>query len=96
MSNIRLFEAALSDYTGEAELFVPENFAMAGLSDWTDGIAGKIHRVSCKVATLNDLLKKAEISVPQFIKCDVEGAELLVFRGASELLDRDEFSRFIV
>src|SRR5262249_43969836 len=32
--------------------------------------------------------REQRLPAPDFIKCDVEGAELLVFRGASQLLNR--------
>ena len=88
LANVKLFPMGLSDQAGERTLFVPEEASMASLSDWTNGIGGKVHQVNCRMEVLDDLLRKAQISVPQFIKCDVEGAELSVFKGAVEILNR--------
>lgn len=94
LANVKLYEIALSDRAGEAKLFVPENASMASLTDWTAGAddnihAGKnIHNVSCKMQRLDDLIEQDKLPLPDFIKCDVEGAELLVFSGAVKALDR--------
>lgn len=87
-ANIELFTIALSDQDGQIDLFVPEDASMASLSDWTNGIAGDVHRVSCEMHRVDDLVAKGKIEPPTFIKCDVEGAELSVFKGAVKNLDR--------
>jgi FkbM family methyltransferase len=46
-------------------------------------------KVTSKVYRLDALPSKVDRSV-DFIKCDVEGAELLVFRGGIKLLERDK------
>jgi FkbM family methyltransferase len=87
-SNVDLFEVALSDSIGTINLFVPEDASMASLSDWTKGLAGDVHTVSCEMLTIDHLVEAKKLPVPQFIKCDVEGAELSVFRGGMKTLDR--------
>lgn len=88
LSNVELLRIALSDREGELSLFVPEDASMASLRNWTDGIAGKVHEVGCKMQVLDELVEKGELVLPHFIKCDVEGAELSVFRGAVNTLNR--------
>jgi len=44
--------------------------------------------VQCKVHTLDDFSAAQELQV-DFIKCDVEGAELLVFKGGKATISRD-------
>jgi FkbM family methyltransferase len=41
----------------------------------------------CEERRLDDLTTANCIPRPDFIKCDVEGAELKVFQGASKTLD---------
>lgn len=45
--------------------------------------------VQCKLRTLDDYTAETKIRV-DFIKCDVEGAELLVFKGAIDTIARDK------
>ena len=45
--------------------------------------------VKCKVRTLDDFTNETGIHV-DFIKCDVEGAELLAFQGGIETIKRDK------
>lgn len=88
LANVELFQMALSDREGEISLFVPEDATMASLSDWTAGNAGVVHQVKCDMHILDNLVEQVKLSLPQFIKCDVEGAELSIFRGGVKTLDR--------
>ena len=48
-----------------------------------------VESVSCKVRTLDEYIADTEALV-DFIKCDVEGAELLVFQGGVKTISRDK------
>jgi FkbM family methyltransferase len=48
-----------------------------------------IETVQCKVRTLDDYTAETGATV-DFIKCDVEGAELLVFQGGADTIARDK------
>ncbi|HKR59919.1 MAG TPA: FkbM family methyltransferase [Pyrinomonadaceae bacterium] len=97
LSNVKLFPFALSDKEVESTLFVPDDHSMASLADWTTSQPGRLSRLfglgktrslTCRQRRMDDLLKVEGISPPDFIKCDVEGAELMVFRGAHDVLNR--------
>jgi FkbM family methyltransferase len=67
--------------------FYPEgsgNASSANLSDRRDA-----ELISCQVERLDDFVTSAGITV-DFIKCDVEGAELFAFQGAIETLKLDK------
>ncbi len=91
LGNASLFDCALSDDVGPAQFFVPADNMKASLANWTDRAAdGEAREVTCQRARLDDLPAAGAVPQPDFIKCDVEGAELLVFRGARRLLDRPD------
>lgn len=87
--NVHLFPIALSDKDGQIDLFVPDDASMASLSDWTNGIAGDVHTVKTQMRSMDALVAEEKLPLPDFIKCDVEGAELLAFMGGRKTLDRE-------
>lgn len=67
--------------------FYPEgsgNASSANLSERTDA-----ELITCHVERLDEFVSANELHV-DFIKCDVEGAELFAFQGAKETLQRDK------
>jgi len=87
-SDVRVESCALGDETGEAELFL-----LDGIHDWGNslkppslGQSSRTERV--QVRRLDDVLPELAITHVDFIKLDVEGAELSFLKGASETLSR--------
>jgi FkbM family methyltransferase len=83
---------AVSERSGEASLYV--NGAMKdglnSLEDPSHGDAEVVGTVPVHVTTLDEFIAKHEIPCVDVMKVDVEGAELLVFRGARGLLARTD------
>jgi FkbM family methyltransferase len=90
LPNATLHRFGLSDRPGEATLFVPEDQTMTSLADWTEGRVGAVGRTSCVLRTIDDVIEAGDATPPDFIKCDVEGAEASVFKGARRTLDRSD------
>ncbi len=91
LGNSVLHPLALSDESLEATLYVPEDHTMANLArdGWPVELAqGTVRLMTCEERRMDDLIAAGALPPPDFIKCDVEGAELKVFQGGRETLNR--------
>ncbi len=88
VTNISTHHFGLSDERKDLTFFYyPEgsgNASSANVSERADA-----ELVTCHVERLDEFVKANELQV-DFIKCDVEGAELFAFRGAVETLKKDK------
>lgn len=76
---IKLMPVALSDEPGSVTLFIPEHgHDAASFGKWKPSV----DQFESRVETLDSL----DLPQPDFIKCDVEGAESKVFRGGRAML----------
>lgn len=92
LANVRTFSVAVSDQSGQASLYV-NNSLKDGLNSLerpshTD--AHVVGHVPVSTVTLDDFVETHGITRVDVMKVDVEGAELLVFRGARDLLRRPD------
>jgi len=84
LPNISMHNFGLSDKKGEFDFYYyPEGSGNASSANVTGRSDIKI--VKCKVETLDEYVSKNNIEI-DFIKCDVEGAELLVFKGGLDAI----------
>jgi FkbM family methyltransferase len=88
VNNIASYHFGLSNESKDLTFyFYPEgsgNASSANLSERTDA-----ELVTCHVERLDDFVNSNNLHV-DFIKCDVEGAELFAFQGAIETLKNDK------
>lgn len=88
LSQIHAHNFAFSDYVGELELFYykegSSNTSLANLSERDD-----VEKIKCRAETIDEFTVREEIGV-DFLKCDVEGAELKVFQGGLATITRDK------
>lgn len=86
VTNITALNLGFSDHAGEAVFYFPpggsDNASAANLSERED-----VQTARCQMTTVDEFAAARQLSI-NFIKCDVEGAELLVFQGAVETLRR--------
>lgn len=87
LKNIKAFNFGFDSKEGE----VPFYYYKAGSGNASEKILNKAEKniaVRCKVMKIDDFVKKQNIKKIDFIKCDVEGAELNVFKGGEKVLGR--------
>jgi FkbM family methyltransferase len=85
-TNVHLFNIALSDSCGETEFaYVPSNPGMSGMVLRKD-IISQTDNLKVHTATLDSIVQDNRVDM---IKIDVEGAELLVLRGAQDVISRN-------
>ena len=88
-SNTELVPCALGENPGEEDLYLVD-----GEQDWCNSlrrpaVSEPIHTVRVPVRRLDDVLAESGVSTVDFVKLDVEGAELSVLYGAMKLLHRE-------
>jgi FkbM family methyltransferase len=89
-NNVCLNCVAVGDITHTVELYMPgADDGQASLTVHTSGSwknAGVITTFNCESIRLDDYCVFKEITRLNFIKCDIEGAELLALKGASKTI----------
>jgi FkbM family methyltransferase len=86
-SNVFCYRTGLSNEIGEVDFNVSEReTGTASMAPLEEDRFGPTVPVRCHVTTIDHLCES--LPLPQFIKCDVEGAELKVFLGAIKLLEK--------
>lgn len=89
LDNVQVIDWAVSDLQGMVTLF----------TDGVEGISpslrevGKRDSVRVRSDTIDNALERGEILVPDVLKMDIEGAEILALRGMQELLSSDASPR---
>lgn len=88
VKNVEVHNIGLSNEEGTKEMYVyREGMGNASLSDLSEREG--VEKILAEFDTLDAFVSKHNAK-PDFIKCDVEGAELFVFQGAIETLTRDK------
>ena len=77
---------AVGSGPSESEFYVVEGSEDWGNSLRPPAVKGTTHRVRVEVISLDDYLAKNKCPSVDFVKLDVEGAELEVLKGAQRLL----------
>ena len=89
LTNVTVVPAALSNVSGSADFFVPDEdpYALASLFQ-RNGHGVSASRITVTTVTVDSVVKAENIEQIDLMKVDVEGAELLVFEGAGETIAR--------
>lgn len=88
--NIQAFDLALSNKKGVVK-FYPASSGSSLVKNVAERLINKkIKPIKVKTITLNDFISKEKIGHIDFIKIDVEGWDLQVLKGASNILRRKD------
>jgi FkbM family methyltransferase len=87
-SNVHAFNFGFSDEEKDLVFYYykkgPGNSSLMNLSERED-----VEQIICKVKKLDNFVSREGLTI-DFIKCDVEGAELFVFKGGFETIKKDK------
>ncbi len=88
IGNVITFNFAFADNIGEKTFYWTKSetgsASMVNIQE-----RSKIDKVNCKVTTIDHFMENKQDAI-DLIKCDVEGAELFVFKGAIKTLKKDK------
>jgi FkbM family methyltransferase len=86
VDTVTAFNVGFSEKTETLTFFYdPEFCTKSSAADLTGGT----QQVQAQVLRLDDLVAQQQVPKVDFIKCDVEGAEIFVYRGGLRTLERD-------
>ena len=87
VKNVTRVQSGLSNVEGKMDMYYyPEGAVNASLKNLTDREDIEIYSVN--ILTLDGFFKDNNLQGVDFIKCDVEGAELHVFQGGSNIISK--------
>jgi len=81
LTNIKVIEAAVSNHMGQALFDLGASTAMGHLSE-----TGGLH---VQMVSLDQMIENGDLTPPDVMKIDVEGAEFDVLQGAEKLIESD-------
>ena len=87
--NYKLINKAVADENSSRKIYLPnDDDGQASLQKQEFGSwkGGFVSSLDCKVVRLDDYFAQQQISKIDFVKCDIEGAELLALKGMKQLL----------
>ncbi len=90
LQNVTVVEAAVAEKIGTTLFAAGPSYAKGSMAHATPDGA-----ISVNTLALDDLVGKGEVPLPDFIKMDIEGAELLALKGARELLTKGHPTIFL-
>ena len=93
---IKLYQCALSDGEGEATFYPGKKSGWGSLFFSPRKAAPDKRPITVRTRRLDDILREEGIDDIDLIKIDVEGADLLVLRGAEDILRKSEKVKLVM
>jgi FkbM family methyltransferase len=94
--NIKLLELAVGENDGEIEIAVPQNKSITDVASINRDFSKHIYpdllwsKQIVEVKKLDSVMKEEDIDNPILIKCDVETYEMEVFKGMTNILEKQK------
>jgi len=85
LRQVKVFDCALSDHPGEAELYIADSGSNNPAANTLMAADGR-NAVRVRLNTLDDIAAVEKLTRVDHLKIDVEGAELLVLKGSARTL----------
>lgn len=89
--NVKIYDVGLADIEGTQEIYIPikaSGWVGPGLAHMGQEKSRDYIAQSIALRKLDEIVAQEKLKRVDFIKCDVEGAELQVFRGGHETISR--------
>lgn len=94
LPNATLCDVCLTSVDGPVQFHISEwDHMLSSMSNWS---GQPTRAIEVPGRSLDSLLSDGSIPKPDVLKVDVEGAELMVFRGADQLFSRPDSPRAII
>lgn len=94
LPNARALEVCLSDRDGTAQFHIsPWDHMLGSMANWT---GQPTKTLTLPARALDSLIAEGSVPTPDVLKVDVEGAELLVFRGADRVFSGEKPLRIVM
>lgn len=84
--NISVVNCAVSDFIGTGEFIIEQNIGGSGLREQSIAADHGNETITVDITTLDDFCSQNQIEKIDFIKCNIEGAERNMLRGAQNVL----------
>ena len=95
--HVHLNNVAVGDRDGKEVLQIPIRMgAGAPFASLKKQTWGKYREIPVKLVSLDNYISKHSISKIDFLKCDVEGAEMLVLKGLTDTLSKGSISKLML
>jgi FkbM family methyltransferase len=86
IENVTVIESAVSDHAGEARFDGASDKYAHARGFFSKGQLSDVGSILVPVVSLDELVLHGKLPMPDYLKIDVEGAELAVLNGARQLL----------
>ena len=86
--NIKIVKKALADKKVESTNFFVDTLQRSRNSIYENMVGSDCEKIEVQVTTIDDFVREKELNKVDFIKADIEGAERMMLKGATETIQK--------